>query len=223
MENFYCLQTGVFGVNSYILPLDGDSYSGQALVVDPAACKLSGDASKITGFLAEKKLSCKAILLTHAHFDHVMGISEIKAVFPEAKVYIHEAEASELGCGERNKAAGPMNTSILDFFEMTPVLDGVVNQPAADVLLRGGEILFDDWKVLYTPGHSQGSVCYYNEKKGLLISGDTMFYHSWGRTDMYGGNEREIYKSLSEIRKIVKAGTKVLPGHDHFGFNIEEN
>ncbi|MCR5252149.1 MAG: MBL fold metallo-hydrolase [Treponema sp.] len=230
MEKFYCLQTGVFGVNTYIVPLERTSLQGEtascpraALVVDPAACMLTGDASKITGFLAQMNLNCEAILLTHTHFDHIMGISVVKKAFPDAKIYVHKSEAGELGCAERGEGCGIINRSILSSFEMEAVLDGVANQPEADVLLSGGEVLFDDWKVIHTPGHSPGSVCYYNEKKGLLLSGDTMFYHSWGRTDMQGGNEAQIFESLSLLKKFVKPGTIVLPGHDHFGFNIEEN
>ena len=229
MEKFYCLQTGVFGVNTYIVPLDcaGDvntaAFPRPALVVDPAACMLTGDASKITGFLAQKKLTCRAILLTHSHFDHIMGISVIKKAFPDAKVYVHKAEAGELGCAARGEEAGIINRSILSSFEMEAVLEGVASQPEADILLTGGEVLFDDWKVIHTPGHSPGSVCYYSEKEGLLLSGDTMFYHSWGRTDMQGGNEAQIYASLSLLKKTVKAGTLVLPGHDCTGFKIDEN
>ena len=75
------------------------------------------------------------------------------------------------------------------------------------------------WKVIHTPGHSPGSVCYYNEKEKLLISGDTLFdYGGYGRTDMIGGDEALIQKSLSELKRIVKSGTKVYPGHDSFGF-----
>ena len=237
MEKFYCLQTGVFGVNTYIVPLDSatcpgvnDTFPGDsatfprgAVVVDPAACKLTGDASKITGFLKSHNLTCQAVFLTHAHFDHIMGISEVKKAFPDAKVYVHKAEAGELGCAARGEAGGIINRSILSSFEMEAVLDGVASQPEADVLLNGGEVLFDDWKVIHTPGHSPGSVCYYNEKQGLLLSGDTMFFHSWGRTDMQGGNEAQIHTSLSLLKKTVKPGTLVLPGHDHFGFSIEEN
>lgn len=106
---------------------------------------------------------------------------------------------------------------------MQKVAKVLEEQPAPDQLLNGGEVLFDEWKVIHTPGHSKGSVCYYNEGKGLLVSGDTMFYQSWGRTDMYGGSDAEIKKSLALLKNTVKEGTFVLPGHDCVGFTIEEN
>ena len=195
-----------------------DRYGITQVVFDPADL---GD--RLYEELDKRGLKVKAIFLTHAHFDHIMGISVMKKAFPDAKLYVHKAEAGELGCASRGEEAGIINRSILSSFEMEAVLDGVASQPEADVLLKGGEVLFDDWKVIHTPGHSPGSVCYYNEKSGLLLSGDTMFYHSWGRTDMQGGNEAQIYASLSLLKKTVKPGTIVLPGHDHFGFNIEEN
>ena len=70
------------------------------------------------------------------------------------------------------------------------------------------------WKVLLTPGHTPGSICLYNKKENVLISGDTLFEDGWGRTDMYGGNEPQLMKSLRELRDKIPAGTKVYPGHE---------
>ena len=158
--------------------------------------------------------------MTHSHFDHITGCDVLKSAYPAAKIYLHEAEAAELsGSG----VAGPMNQSVLRFFGAPELLEVVGGQPAADILLRDGMSVFG-WKVIHTPGHTPGSICLYKadageEGRGLLISGDTLFdYGGYGRTDMYGGDEAEIQKSLARLRQEVPAGTLVYPGHDNFGF-----
>ena len=105
------------------------------------------------------------------------------------------------------------------------MLQVVAEQPACDTLLREDMTIFG-WKVLHTPGHTPGSVCLYKadageDGRGLLISGDTLFdYGGYGRTDMYGGDEIEIHKSLSRLQKEIPSGTLVYPGHDSFGFEL---
>ena len=111
------------------------------------------------------------------------------------------------------------------FFGAPELLEVVGAQPAADTLLREGMTIFG-WKVLHTPGHTPGSICLYkadggDEGRGLLISGDTLFdYGGYGRTDMYGGDEVEIQKSLARLHREIPAGTLVYPGHDNFGFML---
>ena len=205
-------------VNTLVVPTQG----GKCFIVDPAACALSGDAKIITEYLKSHKLECEGIVLTHTHFDHITGVAELKAVFPNAKICVHEAEAGELtGSG----TPGPMNESVLQFFGAPDLLGVVGEQPAADTLLHDGMRVFG-WKVIHTPGHTPGSICLYKEDagesgEGVLISGDTMFdYGGYGRTDMYGGDEAEIVKSLGRLRREVPAGTLVYPGHDSFGFKL---
>ena len=219
--NIHVIHTGVFKVNTLVVPFEDDSGEvGKCFVVDPAACRLSGDDNLITDYLKSHKLECVGIVLTHSHFDHITGIAPLKAAFPKAQICLHGFEANELaGTG----VAGPMNQSVLQFFG-APELIGVVGaQPACDTLLREGITIFG-WKVLHTPGHTPGSICLYKADageggQGLLISGDTLFdYGGYGRTDMYGGDESEIQKSLVRLRRDVPAGTLVYPGHDNFGF-----
>ena len=213
----HVIHTGVFKVNTLIVPTENN----KCFVVDPAACKISGDENLILDYLKSHKLECEGIVLTHTHFDHITGIAGLKAAFPEAKVYVHEAEAGELGCG----AAGPMNQSVLRFFGAPELLQVVAAQPAADTLMHEGMSVFG-WKVLHTPGHTPGSVCLYRENaaddgRGLLISGDTLFgYGGYGRTDMYGGDEEEIQRSLARLQREIPSGTLVYPGHDNFGFML---
>ena len=80
MDKIHVIRTGVFGVNTLIVPLS----QNDCFVVDPAACSLSNDKYKITSFLESKKLNCREIVLTHAHFDHITGIDTVKNCFPEA-------------------------------------------------------------------------------------------------------------------------------------------
>ena len=216
----HVLHTGVFKVNTLVVPCEG----GKCFIVDPAACRLSGDENLILDYLKAHKLECEGIVLTHSHFDHITGIAPLKTAFPEAKVYVHEAEAAELGGGGAG-AAGPMNRSVLQFFGAPELLEVVGQQPAADTLMREGMSVFG-WKVLHTPGHTPGSVCLYkadaaDDGRGILISGDTLFdYGGYGRTDMYGGDELEIQKSLARLQQEIPAGTLVYPGHDNFGFML---
>ena len=214
----HVIRTGVLKVNTLIVPI-GD---GQCFVVDPAGCSLSGDANVVTDYLKVHKLECAGIVLTHSHFDHITGIAQIKAAFPAAKIALHESEFSELnGSG----ATGPMNNSVLHFFGAPELISVVAEQPAADIHLREGMSIFD-WTVLHTPGHTPGSICLYKADagehgEGVLISGDTLFdYGGYGRTDMYGGDEVEIRKSLARLQREVPAGTLVYPGHDNFGFML---
>lgn len=212
----HVLHTGVFKVNTLVVPFEG----GKCFIVDPAACALSGDENLITEYLKSHKLECAGIVLTHSHFDHITGIAPLKAAFPKAQICIHGFEANELG---GTGAPGPMNEAVLRFFGAPELLQVVGAQPAADTLLREGMTIFG-WKVLHTPGHTPGSICLYKadfgeEGRGVLISGDTLFdYGGYGRTDMYGGDETEIQKSLARLQKEIPSGTLVYPGHDSFGF-----
>ena len=219
--------SGILGVNTWIVPSGPES----VFVVDPAACALSGDGRAVTGFLESRGLECVAVLLTHTHFDHITGISAVKAEFPDAVLAVHEAECGELGC------VGPMNRHLLGLFRLGHLSRTVSEQPLPDVVFRGGENLgsvvrsadsgvagaLSEWRIIHTPGHSPGSVCFYNGSRGWLISGDTLFFGTYGRTDMYGGDRRAMGRSLGLLAKTVRPGSRVYPGHDDWGFVMEEN
>ena len=211
----HIIRTGFFSVNTLVVPLEEKA----CFVVDPAACQNSGDKNKITDYLAAKKLDCKAIILTHSHFDHITGIAQLKQAFPNAKVAIHKDEMSEL-----INPPGPMGEAVIRFFGELFLLDEVAVQPPADIALYDGATLdcvvgsgfgAENWKVISTPGHTPGSICLYNQKEQALISGDTLFaYGGYGRTDMEGGNEAQIIHSLAMLRERIPEGTHVYPGHD---------
>jgi len=110
------------------------------------------------------------------------------------------------------------------------------DMPPPDLTFSGGETLgevvpckedvrasLSQWKTVHTPGHTPGSVCLYSAARNELISGDTVFYRSSGRTDLPGGDERAMIASLASIKKTIPPETLVYPGHDYCGFPIREN
>ena len=219
MTEIQIKQTGLLSVNTLIVPV----CDNKVFIVDPAACSISGDSFSFLNFLKTNNLECIGIVLTHSHFDHITGLFELKEIFPNAKIAIHKDEASEIQAG-----LGPMNQSILQNFGMSSLIPFFNQFVNPDILLQDKNNLsifaqspdeklsseLKKWIVIHTPGHSPGSICLYNEEKRVLISGDTLFYGTCGRTDMYGGNQRTIESSLAKLDKIIPNGTKVYPGHD---------
>ena len=174
--------------NCYIL-----NFEKEALLVDPAA-----DAELILKKLHEKEWSLKGILLTHTHFDH-MGAVDAIVKATGAPLYCPYKDAPGLRDWGKNLS--------LHFTRHTMQVDTV---PAVllhewDTVPFGNERL----RVLETPGHTVGSVCY--EGEDFLFSGDTLFYHGYGRTDIPGGSEEQLSQSLSRL--LTLENRTVYPGH----------
>ena len=224
------LHTGPFQVNTWIVPLT-DRW---ALVVDPAACSFSRDEAAIVSYLRENRLEPAGIFLTHGHFDHITGVGIVKAAFPECTSAVHEKDADL--CGSRALA---VQGAVLEAMGLSYLSSAIEYLPDADRLLSGGETLdavfplhsaepaleaaLKAWRVIHTPGHTQGSVCLYSEEEAALIAGDTVFYRSWGRTDLPGGNDEQMMQSLAMLTQTLPPETSVYPGHDAFGFPLGGN
>lgn len=185
------IQLGMYQTNCYFLYKEG---STDAIVVDPAD---SGDF--IFQKLSDNGFCVKAILLTHGHFDHIYGVKKLREK-SGAKVYALDKEAELLSDPHMNVSEMVGRPEIL-----TP-----------DIFLRDKEklTLCDmTFEVISTPGHTEGSACYYFEEAGILVSGDTLFCESVGRADFPTGSERKLIESIKERLLCLDDSVRVYPGH----------
>lgn len=183
---------GPIGTNCYIARKDGSS---DCFLVDMADCP-AGFAEHIK----EEKLNVQAVLLTHGHFDHIMGLDRFLKEFP-VPVYICEEE--------KNLIQDPqLNSSV-----------SMLGQPYAFTkasYLRDGqklEIAGMQIQVILTPGHTAGGCCYYLPGEHVLFSGDTLFRASVGRTDLPTGSGSQLAHSVRDRLFLLPDDTKVYPGH----------
>ena len=181
------IQVGGFEVNCSIL-----SKNGKAWIVDPGQ-----EADRIIDLLAKKGLEPAAILLTHAHFDHISGIPGLIEKFPDLPVYVHEKDVPMIG--------HPLNQLPPEY----PPVEGLKGSRSLRGL-RGFEGL--EVEIIETPGHTPGGVCYYFPKNKLLLSGDTLFAGSVGRTDLPGGDMATLMDSLQKLTALPD-DTLIIPGH----------
>lgn len=185
------------GENTYVVSDD----TGEGIIIDPG-CFTQSEWDAVTHYIYKEGIAIRHILLTHCHIDHV------------------------LGCHYANKSLGIQPTCHTDDIPLYRTVDvqaraffgdsvSVPELPRVGKALNGGEeIVFGNHtiKVIHTPGHSQGCVCYLLEDENVIFTGDTLFAGSMGRTDLSGGNDRQMIHSLLLLAGMAPS-LRVYPGH----------
>lgn len=182
---------GVCQTNCYFVYEEGKT---EVLLFDPA-----DRGEYIYEGLKSKGFTVAAILLTHGHFDHIWGVEKLKEL-TGAKVYANEAER-EL---------------CLDVSMNVSAAAGRACSLKPDIFLKDGEeitLAGISFKMIATPGHTEGSCCYYFEEDKILVSGDTLFQESVGRTDLPTGSMSALVRSIREKLLTLPEQVKVYPGH----------
>ncbi|MBR6620532.1 MAG: MBL fold metallo-hydrolase [Clostridia bacterium] len=202
--NINCFPLGDIGANCYVLI---DDVSKHAVVIDPGV-----PSDEVNNALMGYDL--KYILLTHGHFDHIFGSASLKELYPDAKLCIHKND--EICLNDRT-----YNLIGDDY-------SGFLPEMKADIILNDGDVIsFGEvqLKVLYTPGHSEGSVCYVDELNKIIFSGDTLFCLTVGRTDFITGSFEKMMESVKKL-SLYDDEYAVYPGHNRsttIGFERKRN
>jgi glyoxylase-like metal-dependent hydrolase (beta-lactamase superfamily II) len=181
--------TGQLEVNTYAVT----QANGDCLVIDP-----SDNCGSVVKYTQKEKLRPIAILLTHGHFDHIMGIPEILREYGDAKVFIH--------AHDRDRLSDP--TSNGSVFMGTEFAFDKGIEPLSEGAARIGEFEFT---VLHVPGHTQGGCAFLFD--GACFCGDTIFAGSVGRTDLPGGNSAQLIASIRDKILTLPPQTALCPGH----------
>ena len=194
-----CINTNMYGMNSYIV-----SVEDEAIIIDIA--KLSFGYDDYVKLLEGKKLV--NVIFTHGHFDHMSGADDIRAIYKDTKHAVYKDD--------------------YDFFQDTMLnasgyFGGGIKCQSPEIKFNDGDtfkLKDKEFKVIHTPGHTKGGVCYYTE--GHLFCGDTIFAYGIGRYDLATGNYEELENSITNIIYKLPDDTLLYPGHDAYGFKLSQ-
>lgn len=197
MLNIHRFTVNMIEENCYLLWDE----TGEAALVDCGAF-FEEDRNSIRNFIEEHHLQVRLHLLTHGHFDHIFGAQFVYDTY-----------------GLQPQMATTEVTTYLSAAEQVRMLlhrELPISLPPTGTLLADGDTVKfgrQVFQVIYTPGHTPGGVCYYNEKEQLLLSGDSLFQGSIGRTDFPGGDGQLLISQLRNRILTLPETVRVLPGH----------
>jgi hydroxyacylglutathione hydrolase len=197
---------GPLQTNCYLIYDNNNS----CLIVDPG-----DNPRKLSSVIEQLELKPVAILLTHAHFDHIGAVDSIRDKYA-IQVYMHEKEKEWLTDPALNGSKHFM-------------LSNMITARKADHFFKGeGDLAIEGFSlsVFETPGHSPGSVSFYSPDHQFVVAGDALFQGSIGRTDLPGGNHNQLIRSIHERLLVLPEDTEVLPGHGPtttIGYEMDSN
>ncbi|MCR5290849.1 MAG: MBL fold metallo-hydrolase [Treponema sp.] len=223
--------SGLLNTNTLLVPVV-DQY---VFIVDPAGCSLSSDDEVIINELTHKNLIPLFVLLTHGHFDHILGLTKICEVYNNIPIFLHENDKPFLGLSSPQYQKSCLSSlGLEEIYSLLPKLEYpttsiTVNLGLGDfyhslhIAESDNETIItalNKWFILHTPGHTQGSICLHNASEKQIISGDTLLYNSVGRTDLIDGDVNVQAETIKKLQNQIPANTTVIPGHGyvyHFG------
>lgn len=184
---------GPLQTNAYVM----ENEEKEAIIIDPG-----GDGSALVQWLKEQTLNPLAILLTHAHFDHIGAVDDVRMEF-NCPVYIHQNEQDWLSDAAKNGSERFLGSNAISV------------KPADHIIEKEKMLLIGSFQldVFETPGHSPGSVSFYAKEQSIVFSGDALFSQSIGRTDLPGGNHQQLLESIHQKLLELPEDTVVACGH----------
>ena len=180
-----CIVVGLIQTNCWLYPLEAEESEGQpCIVIDPG-----DEPGRIIARLKELNWVPRYIFATHGHYDHVTALPDLLDAFKKGT--FGPAPLPQVG----------IHSGDVHHLKKTK----------PDILFEEADLI-GPFRVLHIPGHTQGCVAFLDEKASVLLTGDTLFRNGWGRTDLPGGNEEQIYQSLRRLLSL-REDLIVLPGH----------